>query len=109
MKTKKTALEKVMAIVDANLVGASEYRCDGWWHQVKRHRVRYNWELWEIDAIKKEHPECIESDSGQNYTLIVTDTAKDIEYAIVVDRSPYIGKPDHIIFDKTYNVSVANS
>ena len=111
----KTTLDKIKDIVDNTLKyvpgGASTYQGDGWSRTSGRKAIRYNWERAKVAEIMKANPALTYTfgDAGRHSGLEYIDTDTDTCYFIAIERSPYIGRPDYILVDVTYNWTIANS
>lgn len=111
----KTTLEKIKDIINNTLKyvpgGASTYQGEGWSNITGRKAIRYYWERVRVDDIIKAHPELTYTYGygARHYGLQYIDTDTDTCYYISIERALYIGRPDYILVDITYNWTVANS
>jgi hypothetical protein len=88
--------------------GTYSYEGNGWSHTCGTKEVKFYGEVQELKRLaKREDIENIKCGIGLH--LVFTDKATDTEYAIVYEPAQYIGRPDKIMADITYNVTVANS
>ena len=93
----KTTVEKIQDIINNTLKyvpgGASTYQGEGWSHTSGRKQVRYGWESRKVEDLIKANPE-LAYNFGRNGRHI---------------GLQYIGRPDYILVDITYNWTVSQS
>jgi len=111
MKTKST-LEIVKRIA-SNVHkyargGASTYTGEGWSHTCGTKEVRFYSEVQELRRLA-ERDDIEVRKSSRGLHLVYTDSDTDTEYYIIYDPAQYIGRPDKITADITYNITIANS
>ena len=111
----KTTVEKIQDIINNTLKyvpgGASTYQGEGWSHTSGRKQVRYGWESRKVEELIKANPELAYNfgRNGRHIGLQYIDESTDTCYFISIERAQYIGRPDYILVDITYNWTVSQS
>lgn len=109
----KTTAQKIKDIVNNTLKyipsGAYTYQGEGWSHTSGRKAIRYHWERLNVEAIIKAHPELAFKHSGRYFGLQYIDTETDTSYYICIEKASYIGRPDYMIVEITYNWTVSQA
>lgn len=105
----KTTAQKIKDIINNTLKyipgGASTYQGEGWSHTSGRKAIRYGWERRNVEAIIKAHPELAFTygHGAHHIGLQYIDTESDTCCYICLEKAIYVGRPDYIIVDITYN------
>ena len=112
MTTTTSTLETIKRI--ANNIhkyakgGANTYQGQGWSHTCGTKEVKFYGEVQEIKRLaKREDIEVRKASRGIH--LVYTDKETDTDYYIIYEPAQYIGRPDKLMADITYNVTIANS
>ncbi len=109
----KTTAQKIKDIINNTLKyipgGAYTYQGEGWSHTSGRKAIRYHWERHNVETIIKAHPKLAFKHSVRYFGLQYTATETDTCYCICIEKASYIGRPDYIIVDITYNWTVSQA
>ena len=112
MTTTTSTLETIKRI--ANNIhkyakgGTYSYEGQGWSHTCGTKEVKFYGEVQEIKRLaKREDIQSMKVSRGLH--LVYIDAETDTEYAIIYEPAQYIGRPDKLMADVTYNVTIANS
>lgn len=87
--------------------GTYTFEGEGWSHTVGTKNVKFYGEVQELKRLANR--EDVKSEEhGASLHLVFVDGTTDTEYYIIYEPAQYVGRPDKIQADITYNVTIAN-